>query len=899
MSQTEVQLIKDAVIVNADINASAAIAGSKIAPDFGSQDITTTGNFVAASVNITDNSPSLIFTDQNANSDFRIRVQSGVLKLRDDTNGADRLVIDSSAHVGIGTSTPEEILHIKGPTETIGARDGVLLQHSTASNAADNGLPLVWSGYISSSNTNYGLASICGRKENSTDNNGAAYLQFGTGSSAGAISERMRLSSTGQLLIGTTSSSYKLHVDAASLAAELSVDNDSSNYLVALNSTNSVNADFNVQHKTSITSIGTGVNVPLCFHINGGTNANSAEKMRLDTSGNLGIGTASPDGKLSVTGNIVCNSGTVRSNDGFVSDTDLIFNADANANSSNSIIFKESNSEKMRMDGAGRLLHGVTSSVDVCSTAPSRLQIHNNASVLTASFTGYGAHSGGAIIALGKSRSSTVGDGTGAVVNGDTLGDIRFGGSDGTDMESTGAQIQGKVDGSVSSNTLPTRLSFHLNNGTSLIEHVRIDSSGRFRAGDECTSNRTDFRHQLSTAANASACLSLQNPTNTDGQGVVLGFFARNTNNAATKFADITCIADETQANSTQKGSLLFKTNLNASTAERMRIHHNGFVGIGNTGPSTMLDVAGTGTFRVSNTTSYQSGFNVTNSVTTDLQIWIKNNAVAIGPSTATDIHLVTSGNGNTRMLIKDNGNVGIGTTSIADDADHCKLAIAGQTGSAAGILVFQATNGDEDGMIFADGGNLYVVADRDNNSSSSSIRFRVDGSSEKMRILNSGKILMNRTNEDGSGVINLALNASGHGISTRTASNSTQTHLDFGNQNGIVGSIQTSSSSTAFNTSSDYRLKENAVAISDGITRLKTLKPYRFNWKADSSTKVDGFFAHEVTAAVPEAISGTKDAVDKDNNPVYQQIDQSKLVPLLVAAVKELIGRVETLEAA
>jgi len=332
--------------------------------------------------------------------------------------------------------------------------------------------------------------------------------------------------------------------------------------------------------------------------------------------------------------------------------------------------------------------------------------------------------------------------------------------------------------------------------------------------------------------------------------------------------------------------------------AERMRIHSNGFVGIGLTNPNTMLDVNGVGTFRVANSATYQAGFNVTNSVTTDLQIWVKNNQVALGPSTASDINLVTQGNGNTRMLIQHNGNVGIGTTSISDDADHCKLAIAGQSGSAAGILVFQATNGDEDGMVFADGGNLFVVADRANASSSSSIRFRVDGSSEKMRLLSNGKLLLNRTNEDGSGVINLALNSSGHGISTRTANQSTQTHLDFGNQNGIVGSIQTSSSSTGFNTSSDYRLKENAVAISDGITRLKTLKPYRFNWKADSSTKVDGFFAHEVTA-VPEAISGTKDAVDKDNNPVYQQIDQSKLVPLLVAAVQELIGRVETLEAA
>jgi len=110
-------------------------------------------------------------------------------------------------------------------------------------------------------------------------------------------------------------------------------------------------------------------------------------------------------------------------------------------------------------------------------------------------------------------------------------------------------------------------------------------------------------------------------------------------------------------------------------------------------------------------------------------------------------------------------------------------------------------------------------------------------------------------------------------------------------------GSIKASVSGTQFNTSSDYRLKENVTAITDGIIRLKTLKPYRFNFKADASTTVDGFFAHEVTA-VPEAITGTKDEVDADNKPIYQGIDQSKLVPLLVAAVQELIGKVEALEA-
>jgi hypothetical protein len=109
------------------------------------------------------------------------------------------------------------------------------------------------------------------------------------------------------------------------------------------------------------------------------------------------------------------------------------------------------------------------------------------------------------------------------------------------------------------------------------------------------------------------------------------------------------------------------------------------------------------------------------------------------------------------------------------------------------------------------------------------------------------------------------------------------------------VGSIRFGSS-TSYNTSSDYRLKENVTAISDGITRLKTLKPKRFNFIADAKTTVDGFLAHEVTA-VPEAITGTKDEVDSDNNPIYQGIDQSKLVPLLTAALQEAVAKIEVLE--
>ena len=133
------------------------------------------------------------------------------------------------------------------------------------------------------------------------------------------------------------------------------------------------------------------------------------------------------------------------------------------------------------------------------------------------------------------------------------------------------------------------------------------------------------------------------------------------------------------------------------------------------------------------------------------------------------------------------------------------------------------------------------------------------------------------------------------------------------------VGSITYNNSSTGYNTSSDYRLKENINYDFDATARLKQLKPARFNFIEDADTTVDGFLAHEVSSVVPEAITGTKDAVevweegeelpegvsvgdnklDDDGNtiPDYQGIDQSKLVPLLVKTIQELEARITTLE--
>jgi len=169
------------------------------------------------------------------------------------------------------------------------------------------------------------------------------------------------------------------------------------------------------------------------------------------------------------------------------------------------------------------------------------------------------------------------------------------------------------------------------------------------------------------------------------------------------------------------------------------------------------------------------------------------------------------------------------------------------------------------------------------------------DGSMEQVNV--KGKITQ-RT-EAGAGVNGITILASDDTtrIDTSKGGTSSHSHMRFANTNGFIGSISTSGTSTAFNTSSDYRLKENVNYDWDGTTELKKLKPAKFNFKADSDTTVQGFIAHEVSDIVPEAINGTKDEKDADNNPIYQGIDQSKLVPLLVKTIQELEARITALE--
>jgi hypothetical protein len=260
---------------------------------------------------------------------------------------------------------------------------------------------------------------------------------------------------------------------------------------------------------------------------------------------------------------------------------------------------------------------------------------------------------------------------------------------------------------------------------------------------------------------------------------------------------------------------------------------------------------------------------------------------------------------GTERSRFDSNGNLLIGNTShnnggfggnsrginiagiqpqiLLHETDTDKDAYFGVSGSqawfySADSIPLKFGTADTERMRVTSGGSLCIGVDTTANSE----KLRVDSTGS------TGTVFLRHGSTDDVGMMIMR--------HSRNTGGTAAGYIKFQDAGGTVrGFIDATTSGTTYSTSSDYRLKENITAISDGITRLKTLKPSKFNFIGDSRI-VDGFLAHEVTA-VPEAITGTKDEVDADKNPVYQGIDQSKLVPLLTAALQEAVAKIEVLE--
>ena len=291
------------------------------------------------------------------------------------------------------------------------------------------------------------------------------------------------------------------------------------------------------------------------------------------------------------------------------------------------------------------------------------------------------------------------------------------------------------------------------------------------------------------------------------------------------------------------------------------------------------------------------------------------------------DFRVESDSNANAFFLEASTGRIGMGTNAMGDyHANRDDLVIA--TSGSTGITIVAGGSGHQSAIAFADGTSDSAEASGllMYNHNGNKMSFHV--SDAEVFAADSNGLLIN-TSTTNPGQNNTTTGASivaGRFMFNNSGTDNIMGRADNGGLLSIrrggteVGLISVSASSTSYATSSDYRLKENIDYTWDATSRLKQLKPARFNFISDADTIVDGFIAHEVSSIVPEAITGEKDAmteevlyVDGDEIPDGkeigdvkeaseinpQSIDQAKLVPLLVKTIQELEARITALESA
>jgi hypothetical protein len=260
-----------------------------------------------------------------------------------------------------------------------------------------------------------------------------------------------------------------------------------------------------------------------------------------------------------------------------------------------------------------------------------------------------------------------------------------------------------------------------------------------------------------------------------------------------------------------------------------------------------------------------------------------------------------TAGNAITftqAMTLDTSGNLVIGNTSAADKLNVWggALRVNASTGDSSYYVRLQSNYNYSNSfnlivaggsspatlMSWADVGVLNINA----GTSSQAITFS-RGATESARIDSSGNLLVGTTSSakgtqgsiisEGQAFENIRLNGTG-----------TQTFVTFNLSGTTVGSITASGSTTTYNTSSDYRLKNTVAPMTGALAKVAQLKPCTYKWNADGSDG-EGFIAHELAEVVPQCVTGEKDAVDAEGNPQYQGIDTSFLVATLTAAIQEL----------
>jgi hypothetical protein len=611
------------------------------------------------------------------------------------------------------------------------------------------------------------------------------------------------------------------------------------------------------------------------------------ERMRIDSAGDVGIGTSSPTNRLTV------NSGAATTTAQFTSTGSSVFLGMTNSGSTAFIGAESSGAFVVQTPGSGfstKMLIDSAGNVGIGTSSPQALL----------DVVGSGAPTRANVFAMARIAGGN------SVAN-----DLQLYGPNTSQVRINFGDPESENVGDISYNHSSNSMRFV----TNASERLRIDSAGNVGIGTSSPSERLTVSGAISSTSNAA---DFNQPKAT---------------------FDYASGAGRIAAHISTGSSLQFFTNPNGgSVAERMRIDSAGNVGIGTT-PSAWSAQARA--IQLGNFTAfYQNASGLPEITFNSFQNTSNVDTYRISANQATkyqlsDVHRwLTAVSGTAgdpityseRMRITNAGDVGIGTSSPAaklhvsySAAAYSSLVDFRNTDTGTGgfsVATFaQSASGSATGIIGTGASaasntafqNTFGVGTQSNHAFT-----MLTNDTERMRIDSAGRIGVNRTPDSsirffveaseshaGGFTNNQTVTAAATLFVRNNGTSGTRGLLEFRNSaNNQVGNISHNGTSTTYSTSSDYRLKENVESLTNATDRLMQLPVYRFNFIANPDLTVDGFLAHEAQEVVPEAVTGEKDAVDKDGNPQYQGIDQSKIVPLLTAALQEALKRIEALEA-
>ena len=584
-------------------------------------------------------------------------------------------------------------------------------------------------------------------------------------------------------------------------------------------------------------------------------------------------GTASLASNLTGTPNISCGtiagstgtfsgavSGTTGTFSGDVSITDKIIHAGDTDTAirfpaADTITSETGGSERARIDSSGRLLIGTATASSAGNSQYSKLEVSGN----TSGATGAGH--------LSIKRGTAVG----SLSSGDTLGRLVFSGLDGGDF----AYIQVSADAAPGSSDYPGRMMFFTtaDGASSSTERLRITSDGYVNIGGNYT--QTTYPFQLTGS----------------GGGEAAAMAIKNEGSHPVKLHLMSGHGNWSVSNSTTVGDA-FEIRDESANATRMMITSDDKILMGGSAAYATFENSST------NPRLQVRGSDLNGSC----QAWIRASADAGAP----------------KLFIANSRSTAQGGHTVV------------QSGDEIGQIHFAGSDGSQ----FVDGCQIRGAVDgtpgADDMPGRLTFHTTADGSAtctERMRIHNNGKMSFNNTSFPYGETFHFynGLEGSCASFYQNSSNDHTNVILRHGralsgyngyqmlfkrNDGTNVGSIISGASSTSFNTSSDYRLKENQITIPNAIDKLNKLKPYEFNFKDDPDYKHLGFFAHEVQEIIPNGVAfGEKDEVYTEDSPSelddykkgdmkIQSLDYGKLTPLLTAALQEAITEIETLKA-